>query len=71
MGIMYVIWDDHMYSAWEEFDEERYLSSSCRSRKKCSKTLRHRDHMHISLSRAGARGRTSFYVDLLPVTAAR
>ena len=35
---------------------------------KCSKTLRHRDHMHISLSKAGAKGLTSFYVDLLPAT---
>jgi hypothetical protein len=55
-----------MYSAWEQFDPESYLSSSCRSKRKCSKTLRHRDHMHISLSKAGAKGLTSFYVDLLP-----
>ena len=33
----------------------------CRSKRKCSKTLRHRDHMHISLSKAGAKGLTSFY----------
>jgi hypothetical protein len=65
MGIMYVIWSDHMYSAWDQFDREKYLSSSCRSKRKCSKTLRHRDHMHISLSKAGAKGLTSFYVDLL------
>ena len=58
---MYVIWNDRMYSAWDEFEPENYLSSSCPSKKKCSKTLRHRDHMHISLSRPGARGRTSWY----------
>jgi len=68
MGIMYVIWNDHMYSAWEHFDSERYLSSSCRSKRKCSKTLRHRDHMHISLSKAGGKGLTSFYVDLVPAS---
>lgn len=65
MGIMYVIWNDHFYPAYHAFEKEPYLSSGCRSRKKCSKTLRHRDHMHISLSKAGAKGLTSFYVDLV------
>jgi len=67
MGIMYIIWSDHFYPAYRQFEEERYLSSSCRAKRKCSKTLRHRDHLHISLSRAGGRGLTSFYVDLLRV----
>jgi hypothetical protein len=66
MGIMYIIWSDHFYPAYKQFRPERYLSSSCRSKRKCSKTLRHRDHMHISLSKAGAKGLTSFYVDLVP-----
>jgi hypothetical protein len=61
MGIMYVIWNDRMWAAWDEFDPEPYLSSSCRTRKRCSKTLRHRDHVHVSLGRPGARGRTSWY----------
>ncbi|MGZ5399702.1 MAG: hypothetical protein ACXWDL_01035 [Nocardioides sp.] len=61
MGIMYVIWNDHMYSAWDGFEREGYLSSSCKTTKKCNTTLRHRDHMHISLSRAGGRGATSWY----------
>ena len=51
MGIMYVIWNDHMYSAWDQFEKESYLSSSCKRRKNCSATLRHRNHVHISLSR--------------------
>ena len=68
MGIMYIIWSDHFYPAYDQFQPESYLSSACRSLKKCSKTLRHRDHMHISLSKAGAKGLTSFYVDLLRVT---
>jgi hypothetical protein len=67
MGIMYIIWSDHFYPAYHQFQPESYLSSSCRSTRKCSKTLRHRDHMHISLSKAGAKGLTSFYVDLVPV----
>ena len=66
MGIMYLIWDDHFYPAYHQFEQESYLSSSCRSKRKCAKTLRHRDHMHISLSKAGGKGLTSFYVDLVP-----
>jgi len=61
MGIMYIIWNDHMYRAWEYFERDGYRSSSCKSLRKCSKTLRHRDHMHISLSRAGGKGLTSWY----------
>ncbi len=61
MGVMYIIWNDKMYAAWDRFEPERYLSSSCHRRKKCSKTLRHRDHLHISLSAKGARGVTSWY----------
>ena len=61
MGIMYIIWNDHMYSAGDRFEKEGYLSSSCKRRKNCSATLRHRNHMHISLSRAGGRGDTSWY----------
>ena len=71
MGIMYVIWNDHFYPAYHQFQPEKYLSSSCRSKRKCSKTLRHRDHMHISLSKAGAKGLTSFYVDLVPASLAQ
>jgi len=62
MGIMYVIWDDRMYSAWRGFAPERYLSSSCTKRKKCSTTLRHRDHVHVSLTRRAGRARTSWYL---------
>ena len=61
MGIMYLIWNDRMYSAWDEFEREDYLSSGCPSKRKCSATLRHRNHVHISLSKPGARGVTSWY----------
>ena len=62
MGIMYVIWDDTMYASYDGFQAEPYLSSGCRSRRSCSPTLRHRDHMHLSLTRQGAKGLTSWYV---------
>jgi hypothetical protein len=61
MGVMYIIWNDHMYSAWDEFAAEPYLSSSCKTKKKCSATARHRDHLHLSLSRRGGKGLTSWY----------
>ena len=62
MGVMYVIWNDHMYSAWRQFDAQDYLSGGCTSLSTCSRTLRHRDHVHISLGRPGARAETSWYV---------
>ncbi|MDZ5622835.1 hypothetical protein SFC88_18495 [Nocardioides sp. HM23] len=62
MGVMYVIWNDHMYSAWDGYEAEPYKSSSCRRIRTCSPTLRHRDHVHISLTRKAARGETSWYV---------
>lgn len=65
MGIMYLIWNDRMYPAWREFRPEPYLSSGCQSRKRCSKTLRHRDHVHVSLTLKGAKGRTSWYAGRL------
>lgn len=61
MGIMYVIWNDRMYASYDGFEPKRYLSSSCRTKRTCSPTLRHRDHLHISLTRQGARGTTSWY----------
>lgn len=61
MGVMYVIWNDHMYASYRGFEKRDYLSSSCRSLKRCSATLRHRNHMHLSLSRPGGKGRTSWY----------
>ena len=67
MGIMYIIWDDTMYASYDGFVAKRYLSSSCRKRRTCSPTLRHRDHMHISLTRQGAKGLTSWYAAQQPV----
>ncbi len=61
MGVMYVIWNDTMWSAWDRFEPEPYLSSGCPSRQRCSATLRHRDHLHVSLTRDGGRGATSWF----------
>ncbi len=66
MGVMYLIWDDHMWSAWNGFTKTDYRSASCPTLRRCSPTLRHRDHLHISLTRAAGRGETSWYADRLP-----
>ena len=65
MGVMYIIWNDHMYASYNTFEKRDYLSSSCSSKDKCSATLRHRDHVHISLGKPGARGDTSWYAGRL------
>ena len=66
MGIMYIIWNDRMWASYDGFVEKRYLSSGCRNRRTCSPTLRHRDHLHVSLTRQGAKGITSWYYAQVP-----
>ena len=61
MGIMYIIWDDQMYASYDRFAAKPYRHSSCKTVARCSQTLRHRDHVHISLSRAGGAAETSWY----------
>ncbi len=61
MGIMYLIYNDVIYSSSRNFAPKAYLNSGCASVATCSATLRHRDHMHISLTRAGGHGWTSWY----------
>jgi len=61
MGVMYVIWNDRMWASYDRFQVKPYRSSSCKRLARCSATLRHRDHVHISLSKAGGRGLTSWY----------
>ncbi len=66
MGIMYLIWNDHIYGSYSGFRKRAYLNSGCRSRRHCSQTLRHRDHVHISLTRRGGKGLTSWYTKRAP-----
>ncbi|GAA3525411.1 hypothetical protein [Nocardioides daeguensis] len=61
MGVMYVIWDDTSWASWRRFAPAPYLSTGCPTRRECSRTLRHRDHVHISLTRAASRGKLSWY----------
>ena len=59
MGIMYLIWNNRIYSSYRGFAAREY--SSCSAPSKCSKTMLHRDHVHISLSRSGAAAQSTFY----------
>jgi len=59
MGVMYIIWDNHIWGAW---------SGKWEDYNGCTKTPSpsldnacHRNHMHISLSWNGALARTSFW----------
>lgn len=61
MGIMYLIYNDTIWSSYRGFEPRPYLNSACKTRKKCSRTLRHKNHVHLSLGWAGASGQTSWY----------
>jgi hypothetical protein len=61
MGIMYFIYNDTIWSSYRDFAPRPYLNAACKTRKKCSRTLRHKNHVHISLGLAGAAAQTSWY----------
>ncbi|HEX2895531.1 MAG TPA: hypothetical protein VHO29_16130 [Marmoricola sp.] len=61
MGIMYIIYNDKIWSSYYDFRPRTYLNASCKRIRKCSRTLRHLDHVHISLGYAGAAAQTSWY----------
>jgi hypothetical protein len=63
MGIQEIIWNCR---SWWAGAEAMGSYSACLDRRgrplrRVNKTLAHRDHVHIGLSRAGARKRTSFW----------
>jgi hypothetical protein len=61
MGIMYLIYNDTIWSSYRGFAPRPYLNAACKTRKKCSRTLRHKNHVHLSLGLAGAAAQTSWY----------
>lgn len=61
MGIMYLIYDDTIWSSYRDFAPQPYLNRGCSSVKTCSRSLRHLNHVHISLGFAGAAAQTSWY----------
>jgi len=63
MGVEEIIWDCSYWAAgMEEFGPySPCYSRHGRLRKRVDKTIAHRDHVHLGLSKAGAAGRTSFW----------
>jgi hypothetical protein len=63
MGVQEIIWDCGSWWAGAERMEPYSVCFDKRGKpvKGVNKTLAHRDHIHIGLSRAGARKRTSFW----------
>jgi peptidoglycan hydrolase-like protein with peptidoglycan-binding domain len=63
LGVMYVIWDNHIWGAYRSREGWREYNG-CTAKSKQGKALDsvcHRNHMHLSLSWAGAMGRTSYW----------
>lgn len=61
LGIMYMIYNDTIWSSYRNFEPKPYLHASCTSKAKCSRSKRHLDHVHISLGYSGAAAQTSWY----------
>jgi hypothetical protein len=61
LGVMYVIWNNKIWGAYSADQGWRAYSSCASHPEKGWDTTCHRDHMHLSLSYAGALGHTSFW----------
>lgn len=63
LGVMYFIYNDTIWASYRDFAPRPYLNAGCTSLAKCSRTLRHLNHVHISLGFSGAAAQTSWYRD--------
>jgi len=61
LGVMYVIWDDHILGLYDPGAGWRPYSSCAQHPERSWDTTCHRDHMHLSLTWPGAMGTTSFW----------
>ncbi len=70
LGVMYVIWDNHIWGAYRASDGWRtYNGCTAKSKQRTSLDAAcHRNHMHLSLSWAGATGRTSYWSGTVAAT---
>jgi len=63
MGVQEIIWDCSYWGAGMS-DFKKYspcFKKDGRPNKRVNKTVAHRDHIHFGLSKAGAKGRTTFW----------
>ena len=65
LGVMYVIFDNRMWGAWDGTWED--YNGCARLTSRADDNACHRTHMHISLSWNGAMGRTSYWTKRAPV----
>ena len=68
LGIMYIIWDNKIWASYRTDDGWRPYSSCASHPEKSWDNTCHRNHMHLSLSWAGAMGRTSFWTKSVAAT---
>ncbi len=68
LGIMYIIWNNKIWGAYSADRGWRAYSSCADHPEKGWDSTCHRDHMHISLSWAGAMKKTSFWTNTVAVT---
>ena len=61
LGVMYIIWNDKMWSSYRPSEGWRPYSSCADTPASAYDTACHRNHIHLSLSWEGANGRTSFW----------
>lgn len=61
LGVMYIIWDGRIWSSYRTGDGWREYNGCSKLTTTGYDTTCHRDHVHISLSWAGALGSTSFW----------
>jgi peptidoglycan hydrolase-like protein with peptidoglycan-binding domain len=61
LGVMYVIWNNHIWGSYRAAEGWRAYSTCASHPERAWDTSCHRDHIHISLSWAGAAGRTSYW----------
>lgn len=61
LGVMYVIWNNKIWGLYNADQGWRAYSSCASHTEKSWDSTCHRDHMHISLSWAGAMGATSYW----------
>jgi len=61
LGVMYIIWNDKMWSSYRSAEGWRPYSTCADTPSSAYDTACHRNHIHLSLSWEGANGRTSFW----------
>lgn len=61
LGVMYLIWDNRIWSASRSDEGWRPYNDCARRTEKSADSFCHRNHIHLSLSWEGARGVTSYW----------